>query len=108
MISLKDFQKADLRVGRVLSAEAVPESNKLLKLSIDFGPEIGQRTIMSGIKKQYAPEALVGRQIVAILNLEPRKIAGSTSEGMVLSAESEQGPVLIVPLIGVLPGSCVH
>lgn len=104
MISLEDFQKADLRVGRVLSAEAVPDSNKLLRLMIDFGQEIGQRTIFSGIKKYYQPEELVGRQVIVILNLEPKKIDTEFSQGMLVSA----GPILIVPMKEVELGTKIY
>ncbi len=108
MISIDDFVKLDLRVGQVIAAEAVEGSNKLLKLSVDFGSEVGVRTIFSGIRKAYEPGALIGKQLVALVNLEPRAMVGSTSEGMVLSAESEQGPVLLVPLIEVPVGSRIH
>ena len=83
MISFKDFQKLDLRVGEVLSAEAVPNADKLLKLTVDIGDE--QRTMVAGVALSYKPEELVGRRVVVVANLEPATIRGVRSEGMILA-----------------------
>ena len=83
MISFKDFQKLDLRVGEVLSAEAVPNADKLLKLTVDIGDE--QRTMVAGVALSYKPEELVGRSVVVVANLEPATIRGVRSEGMILA-----------------------
>ena len=84
-----DFAKLEFRVGRVLVCEEVPKSKKLLRFEIDFGGE--KRQIVSGIKAWYKPEELVGRNVMAIVNLKPAKLAGLISEGMLLSAEDEDG-----------------
>ena len=83
MISFKDFQKLDLRVGEVLSAEPVPNADKLLKLTVDIGDE--QRTMVAGVALSYKPEELVGRSVVVVANLEPATIRGVRSEGMILA-----------------------
>ncbi len=102
-MNLDEFQKADLRVGEVLAAERVEGSEKLLKLDINIGEK---RQILSGIGKFYAPEALVGKQVIVIANLEPRMMMGLESQGMVLAADDgEKGPVLLSPLAEVAPGT---
>lgn len=83
-ITIDDFKKVELKVAKVLSAEPIEESEKLLKLQIDLGTE--QRQILSGIAKYYKPEDLVGRQIIVIANLEPRQMMGLESQGMILAA----------------------
>jgi methionyl-tRNA synthetase len=93
-ISIDDFMKVELRVARVLAAEAVPKSKKLLKLQVDLGTE--QRTIVAGIAEAYEPDSLVGRTIVVVANLKPAKLMGIESNGMVLAASSETGkPILL-------------
>ena len=84
MITIDDFKKVELKVVKVLSAEPIEGSEKLLKLQIDLGSE--QRQILSGIAKFYKPEELVGRQIVIVANLEPRQMMGLESNGMILAA----------------------
>ncbi len=93
-ISIDDFMKVELRVARVLAAERVPKSNKLLKLQVDVGSE--HRTIVAGIAEAYEPETLVGRTVVVVFNLKPAKLMGVESNGMVLAASPDGGkPVLI-------------
>ena len=93
-IAIDDFMKVDLRVAKVLTAERVPNSKKLMKLGIDLGTE--QRTIVAGIAEAYEAEALVGRSIVVVANLKPAKLMGIESNGMVLAASAEGGkPVLL-------------
>ena len=84
MISFRDFQNVELRVGEVLSAEAVPGADKLLKLIVDIGSE--QRTMVAGVALVYRPEDLVGKQVIVVANLEPATIRGVRSEGMILAA----------------------
>jgi len=84
-----DFAKLDLRVGKVLAAEKVEKADKLLKLEIDLGTE--KRTIVSGIAQHFKPEDLVGKQVVVVANLAPRKMRGIESQGMILTAEDRQG-----------------
>ena len=83
-ISIEDFQKVQLKVAKILTAERVPKSNKLLKLQVDLGAE--QRQIVAGIGKKYAPEDVVGKTIVVVANLKPAKLMGVESQGMVLAA----------------------
>ena len=93
-ISIDAFMNVELRTARVLAAEAVPKSKKLIKLQVDLGTE--QRTILAGIAEAYQPEALVGRTIVIVANLKPAKLMGIESNGMVLAASPEGGkPVLV-------------
>jgi methionyl-tRNA synthetase len=93
-IAIDDFVKVDLRVGVVKSAEPVKGADKLLHLKVDIG-EAEPRTIVAGIALAYKPEALVGRKVVIVANLEPRKLRGITSQGMIVAASLEGGaPVL--------------
>ena len=93
-ISIDDFMKVDLRVAKVLTAEKVPNSRKLVKLSIDVGTE--QRTLVAGIAEAYEPEQLVGRTIVMVFNLKPAKLMGIESNGMVLAASPDGGKPTLV------------
>jgi methionyl-tRNA synthetase len=104
-LSYEDFQKLDLRVGRIVAAEPVPKANKLLKLTVDIGQE--QRTVVAGIAASYRPEALVGKSIILVANLAPRTLRGVESQGMVLAAESD-GQIVLAGFDGpVNPGSQV-
>jgi methionine--tRNA ligase beta chain len=96
-ITYDDFAKLELRVAQIKAAEPVEGSEKLVRLELDCGPDIGERQILAGIIKRYSPEELVGRRIVMIANLEPRKLMGLESQGMLLAADSENGPVLLDP-----------
>ena len=96
MITFDDFQKIDLRVGRIISAEKVEGSDKLLKLRVDLGPEIGQRQLVAGMAQFYQPEEMVGKQIVVVVNLEPKVFKGLESQGMLL-AVGDNEPVLLLP-----------
>jgi methionyl-tRNA synthetase len=93
-ISIEDFMKVELRVARIVEAERVKGSRKLVKMQIDLGAE--QRTVVAGIAEAYAPEALVGRTVVMVANLKPAKLMGVESNGMVLAASPDGGlPVLV-------------
>lgn len=94
-ISFDDFAKLDLRVGTIIAAERVPKADKLLKLTIDLG-EAQPRTVVSGIAMHFAPEQLPGQQVVLVANLEPRKMRGVESQGMVLMAEDASGKLVFV------------
>ncbi len=96
MITYDDFKKLDLRVAKILKAEKVEGSEKLVKLQIDVG-ELGERQLVAGIGTVYTPEILVGKQIVIVANLEPRKLMGHESNGMLLAASDDMGPVLLIP-----------
>jgi methionyl-tRNA synthetase len=104
-MTVDEFQKSDLRVGKIVSAERVEGSEKLLKLQVDIA-ESAPRQILSGIAKAYAPEDLVGKSVVIIANLDPRMMMGMESNGMLLAAHGEEGtPVLILPASDVPPGA---
>lgn len=106
MINYDEFSKIELRAGKVLSAERVEGSEKLLKLEIDLGSE--KRQIIGGIGKVYQPEDLIGKEIIIVANLEPRKLMGLESQGMLLAAHDENGaPVLLMPDRPVQPGSAI-
>ena len=94
-ITIDDFKKIELKVAKILEAERVEGSDKLVKLKVDLGSE--QRQIVAGIGNVYTPEVLVGKQIIVIANLEPRKLMGLESQGMLLAASDKMGPVLIIP-----------
>jgi methionyl-tRNA synthetase len=105
-ITYDDFAKVELRVALVLTAERVPKSDKLLKLSLDAGdPE--PRQIVAGIAQHYAPEALLGKRVVIVANLKPRKLMGLESQGMVLAASDESGLFVTGVAGDVKPGSIV-
>jgi len=106
-IAIEDFQKVRLRTAKILVAERVPKSNKLMRLEVDLGDE--RRQIVAGIAAQYEPEALVGRNVVVVANLKPAKLMGVESNGMVLAASvGEAGaPVLLDVPADVPPGSKV-
>ena len=93
-IAFDDFLKVELRVGEIIACEPVPKSNKLLKETVKFGDEV--RTIVSGIAKHYKPEEMVGKKVVFVTNLAPRKVCGVVSEGMILAAEDESGTLSLV------------
>jgi methionyl-tRNA synthetase len=103
-IGIDDFRKIDLRVATVLKAEAVPKAKKLLKLDIDLGE---RRTIVAGIAEHYTPESIIGRQIIVVANLKPAKLMGVLSQGMLLAAGENSGPVLIMPDKLVAPGTAL-
>ncbi len=110
-ISYDDFIKTELRVGTIRAAERVDGSDKLIRLSVDVGEtdEAGiekPRQIVAGIGKGYTPEDLISRQIVVVINLEPRKLMGLESQGMLLAAGADV-PVLLTPDREVPPGSTV-
>ncbi|HOU52576.1 MAG TPA: methionine--tRNA ligase [Myxococcota bacterium] len=107
LVSIEDFQKIQWKVGTVVSAAPVPGSDKLLALEVDLG-EGAPRPLVAGIGKVYDPASLVGRQVVVVANLAPRKVFGRESRGMVLAASGDQGPVLLAPMAPVPPGTPVR
>jgi methionine--tRNA ligase beta chain len=105
MIGFEEFQKINLRVAEIVSAQKVEGSEKLLNLKIDLGLE--KRQIVSGIAEFYEPEDLVGKQIVVVENLEPKKIFGLESRGMLLAVDDNGQIALLQPDKRVVPGSKV-
>ncbi len=107
LIAIDDFMKVELRTAKILTAERLPKSKKLLKLSVDAG-EPQPRTILAGIAESYEPEAIVGRSIVIVANLKPREMMGTVSNGMVLAASTDNGPAMLVNPEPAPPGTRVR
>ena len=106
-IQYEDFMKMDIRVGKIIAAEKVAKTKKLMKLTVDTG--IDQRTIVSGIAEHYIPEEVIGRQVSVLINLEPKPLKGIVSQGMILMAENADGTLSFVsPDKEVKPGSEVR
>jgi len=95
MINIEEFKKAELKVAKIISAERIDGSEKLLRLEVYLGQE--KRQIIAGIGKAYNPEDLIDRQIIIVANLEVRSLMGLESQGMVLAVNTESGPVLLMP-----------
>lgn len=106
-ISYDDFAKLDIRVGTVIAAEMVPETDKLIKCTIDFGA-LGERTIVSGIALWKQPEELVGKQLQYIVNLAPRMLRGVESQGMLMATDDDEGVVFMIPERSVRAGTALH
>jgi methionyl-tRNA synthetase len=105
-IQFDEFAKLDLRVGEIVECERKEGSEKLLRLTVDFGEE-GKRTILSGIYPHYEPEDIKGKQFIFVLNLQPRKIMGEESQGMILCADAEK-PIPLIPESKSTPGSSIR
>ena len=108
MIPFADFQKVDLRAGKIIAVERIEGSEKLLKLKVNLGDELGERQIIAGIGKAYEPEILVGKDIIIVANLEPRSLMGFTSEGMLLAVDCDMGPIILTTSSEVPPGSKIR
>ena len=108
-IDFEDFTKIDFKVGKVIKAENIEGADTLMRLKVDFGP-LGERTILSGIKKWYKPEDLQGNNYIFVFNLAPKKMMGEDSQGMIMAAEDESGEncVLLIPEADIAPGTRVH
>ena len=103
MISIDDFRKVELKVATVKSAEPHPNADRLMVLRVDIGDE--ERQICAGIRNHYAPEDLVGKQIVVVANLETAKLRGLESQGMLLAASDEGRVIILTPEKPVLAGA---
>lgn len=103
-ISYDEFSKIDLRVAKVIDVEEVENSKKLYKLTLDAG-EAGKRIIIAGIRKYYTKEELINRNIIIVANLEPKTLAGLTSNGMLLAASDDEKIVLLTTVSDIKPGS---
>lgn len=108
MVNIDDFAKLDLRIIKVLEATRMEGSDKLLKLKVDIGNS-EERQILSGIGKSYSPEDIIGIELVAIVNLEPRMMMGEESQGMILATGDDlENITLISPIKEVDPGSSIR
>jgi methionyl-tRNA synthetase len=107
MITIDDFAKIELKIGTVLEAEEVEGSEKLVKLTVDLGEE-SPRTVLTGMKAWHGPDHFKGRQLVFVVNLETRKMMGIESHGMIMAADPDEGPVLLIPEKQVPPGTKIR
>ena len=106
MITIEDFFRTELKVANITAAEPIPNSHKLLKLTVELGDE--SRVLVAGIAKEYPAEDLLGRQVVVVTNLQPAKLMGIESQGMVLAASVDGRPVLLRPDQDVPGGTSVR
>lgn len=107
-ITIDTFAAVDLRVGNVVSASIPEWSQKLLELHVDFGEEIGERTILTGVKQWYSPEELVGNSYIFVVNLAERKMGEGVSQGMILMAEGNEKPIPLVVAEPVAAGATIR
>ena len=105
-INFEEFQKIDLRVGKIIEAERIEGTDKLLKLKVDLGEE--KRQLVAGIAKFYQPEDLIEKEIIVVANLEPKTFREIESQGMLLAADVEGRPVILKPDEEVPPGTKVR
>ncbi len=106
MITYDDFIKLDIRIGTVTSAEKVQGTDKLIRLEIDLGE--GTRQVVAGMALTYTPQDFIGKQVPILVNLEPRKLKGIESQGMILAADVGGKPIMLIPDREVPPGSAVR
>lgn len=105
-ITIEEFMKVDLRTARVLTAERVQGTDRLLKLEVELGSE--RRQLVAGIAQNYPPESLVGKRIVVVANLKPARVRGVESRGMLLAADGGEGPIVATFEVDVAPGTRVR
>ncbi len=106
-ISYSDFEKLDIRVGRVLSASAPEWSSKLIEMEVDLGEEIGKRILFSGIRKWYSPEEIVDKNMQFLVNMTPKKMGEEESQGMLLMADTDEKPILVFLPDELVPGTMI-
>ena len=106
MVTFDDFLKLDIRIGTVPAADKVQGADKLIRLELDMGGEV--RQVVAGMAPAYAPEEFIGKQVPLLVNLEPRKLRGIESQGMILAADVDGKPVMLIPDKEVPPGSVVR
>lgn len=106
IISFEDFKKIEIKIGKIINAEKIENSDKLLRLEIDLGTE--KRQIVAGIAQQYSPEGLIGKEMPIVANLAPKTLKGIESQGMILAASDNGSPVILMPEKAVEPGSEVR
>jgi methionyl-tRNA synthetase len=108
LISYIDFEKLEIRAGKVVAATAPEWSEKLIRYEMDFGEELGKRVLFSGIRKWYTPEEMVGKTMPVIVNMEPKKMGEEVSQGMAIMADGVEGPKLIFLGDDVVPGTVIR
>ena len=96
IVKFEDWQKLDLRVAKIISVEDHPKADKLLILKVDLGPDLGERQLVAGLKNYYSKEELEGKRCVVFANLEPAKLRGEKSEGMILAAVDEANDKVVL------------
>ena len=107
-ILYSDFEKLDLRVGRIVAAEAPEWSEKLLQFTVDFGSDIGEKNILSGIKQWYSPEEFIGKSYIFVVNLAERKMGPEISQGMMIMVDAEEKPTVVPVPNDIEPGTVVR
>lgn len=108
IITYGDFEKLDIRAGKVTEASAPEWSEKLIRYELDLGEELGKRILFSGIRKWYSPEELVGKTMPVIVNMEPKKMGEEFSQGMAIMSDGEEGPKLIFLDESIVPGTVIR
>jgi len=108
LINYADFEKLDIRAGKVMAASAPEWSEKLIRYEIDLGDEIGKKVLFSGIRKWYNPDDLIGKTLPVIVNMEPKKMGDEESSGMVIMADAEEGPKLLFLDETIMPGTVIR
>jgi len=106
MITFEDFKKLEIKIGKIVFAKRIANTDKLIKLEIDFGEE--KRQIVAGIAGFFEPDYLIGKEVPVVVNLEPRNLKGIESQGMILAVNVDGQPVLLFPEKEVPPGSIVR
>ena len=96
-INIDDFMQIDLRIAKVIDAEMVENTDKLIKLELDLG-DLGQKTVFAGIKKAYLPEELIGKLVICVANLKPREMSFGTSEAMILAAGDDENGIFLLSI----------
>ena len=107
-ITFPDFMKLDFRIGKVLKCEKLENSEKLLELVVDLGPDYGEVAILTGLAQFYTPEDFIGKNFMFLANLEPKPMAGKVSNGMLFAADGPEKPILIEVSSEVVPGTILR
>ena len=107
LVDFEDWQELDLRVAEILEVEDISGADKLYKITLDVGSEIGKRTVCAGLKEHYSKEELKGKKVILFVNLVPRKLRGTESQGMILAACNENDVVLLTPEKDIGVGSVI-
>jgi methionyl-tRNA synthetase len=106
MITINDFNKLDIRIAKIVAAEQIPKSKKLIKITVDLGNEI--RTLVAGIAETYVPDSLIGKLVPVLTNLQPVTLMGVQSNGMILAADAEGKPIILAVDAPVPPGTKIR